>query len=50
MRLRYMPAAVLAGLALALAVPAAGHAADDVPQLDFDGSQSGAVTIPGTTW
>ncbi|WP_165956261.1 hypothetical protein [Streptomyces hainanensis] len=47
MRLRNVAATVLAGLALTVAVPAASHAVGDVPQIDIDGSQSGAAAIHG---
>ncbi|MFF7458503.1 hypothetical protein [Kitasatospora sp. NPDC008115] len=47
MRRRTTAVAVLAGLSLALAVPAAAHAAG-APQITVDGSQTDSVTIEGT--
>ncbi|KIQ66935.1 hypothetical protein TR51_05835 [Kitasatospora griseola] len=42
-----MTAVLLTGLALALAAPAAGHAADGARQIGVGGAQQGSVAIPG---
>ncbi|MGR6998847.1 hypothetical protein ACU686_13085 [Yinghuangia aomiensis] len=47
--MRNVAAAVFVGLSLALAVPAAAHAAGTDLNLDIDGSRSGAVTIEGSS-
>ncbi|MEU7019851.1 hypothetical protein ABZ990_04235 [Streptomyces sp. NPDC046203] len=48
MRVRNLAAAAFAGLALALAAPAAGQAADGLGQIDISHTQTDTVAIQGS--